>query len=281
MTTTAIPATATTRSRPRNLVALGLARTQLELTAFFRERDAVIFGFAFPILLLGLFAVVFGDEPFTEAGVDVTVAQYFTPAMIASGIALTSFQSLAITIAVERDDETLKRLRGTPMPPVAYFLGKVGLVLVTSLAQTALLLTVAALLLGVELPSASGWATFAWVYVLGATAGTVLGIAFSTVPRSAKSAVTVVSGPMLLLQFISGIYFAFPSLPTWLQWIASLFPLKWIAQGMRSVFLPAEFESAEMSGSWQHGLTAVILVAWIVVGVLVSLRTFRWLKDSP
>ncbi len=271
----------TTRSRPQQTLALGVARTRLELTAFFRERDAVIFGFAFPILLLGLFAVVFGNDPFTEAGAEATVAQYYTPAMIASGIALTSFQSLAITIAVERDDETLKRLRGTPMPPVAYFLGKIGLVLVTSLSQTALLLATGVLLLGVDLPSGIAWATFAWLYLLGTTAGTVLGIAFSAVPRSAKSAATVVPGPLLLLQFISGIYFAFPLLPTWLQWIASVFPLKWLAQGMRSVFLPDEFKAAELSGSWQLGLTAAILVAWSAIGLFLSLRTFRWLKDRP
>ncbi len=54
--------------------------------------------------------------------------------MIASGIFLTSFQSLAITIAMERDEDLLKRLRGTPMSPQSYFIGKIGLVLTTSIA---------------------------------------------------------------------------------------------------------------------------------------------------
>ena len=78
------------------------------------------------------------------------------PGMVAAGVMLTSFQSMALSVAVERDDGTLKRLRSTPMPPVAYFLGKVGLVAITSLAQFALLIAVAKLGFGVQLPSDAG-----------------------------------------------------------------------------------------------------------------------------
>ena len=55
-----------------------------------------------------------------------------------------------------------------------------------------------------------------------------------------------------------------------------MFPLKWMAQGMRSVFLPASAESWEVSGSWQHGATALVLVAWAVAALVVGVRTFRW-----
>jgi ABC-2 type transport system permease protein len=266
-----------TGSTPSTLF-LGAARTGLELKAFFRERDALIFSFLFPIIMLGIFSVVFGGEEMSiDGSPPVDFTQYFLPGMIAAGIFLVSFQTLAITIAVERDDGTLKRLRGTPMPPVSYFLGKIGMVLVTAVAQTALLLAYAWLVYRVELPAeASRWLTFTWVFVLGTAAGTVLGIAFSSVPKSARSAPAVVTTPLLVLQFISGVFFVFNDLPTWLQNVASIFPLKWTAQGMRSVFLPPEFEAAEVSGSWQHGLTAVILTVWLLVGLVICVRTFRW-----
>ena len=60
----------------------------------------------------------------------ITFSQYFLAGMIASGIVYTSFQNLAIAIPQERDDGTLKRLQGTPMPKASYFVGKIGLVLV-------------------------------------------------------------------------------------------------------------------------------------------------------
>ncbi len=121
---------------------VGLSRTGLEVKQFFREKEQLIFTFFFPIIFLGIFSAVFGD---TDFGGGVNAATYFTPGMIASGIFLTSFQSLAITIAMERDEDLLKRLRGTPMSPQSYFIGKIGLVLVTSIAQFGLLLAIAGL----------------------------------------------------------------------------------------------------------------------------------------
>jgi ABC-2 type transport system permease protein len=281
--------TAVAKARRRavapSALKLGASRAALELRAFFREKDALIFAFFFPIILLGIFAVVFGGDDGTVfedgEGSGVDFVQYFLPGMVAAGIMLVSFQTLAIQIAIEREDGTLKRLRGTPMPPLSYFLGKIGMVLVTSIAQTALLLAVAAVVFGVQLPTEpEQWLTFAWVFVLGAAAGTVLGIAFSSVPKSARSASAVVTAPVLILQFISGVFFVFNDLPTWLQRIAEVFPLKWMAQGMRSVFLPPELEANEVSGSWQHAATAVVLTVWLVLGLVLCLRTFRWQRSD-
>jgi ABC-2 type transport system permease protein len=42
------------------------------------------------------------------------------------------------------------------------------------------------------------------------------------------------------------------------------------------VFLPDEAAALEPSGSWQLGATAAVLVAWLVVGLVVGVRTFRW-----
>ena len=110
-------------------------------------------------------------------------------------------------------------------------------------------------------------------------AGAVCGVAFSSVPRSGKSASAVVTPIVLVLQFVSGVFFQFDQLPTWMQDVAAVFPLKWMAQGMRSVFLPDEAAGVlEPSGSWQHGATAAVLVAYLVVGLVAGARTFRWLR---
>ncbi len=265
-------------ARMPSAASIGRHRLGIELKQFFREREAVIFIFLFPIAMLGIFSVVFGGETMFE-GSDVDVATYYVPGMIAAGIFLSSFQTLATTIAIERDDFTLKRLRGTPMPPLSYFLGKIGLVVVTSVVQMGLLLLFAWLALGVELPTgASAWTTFGWVFLLGASSGSVLGIAFSVVPRSARSAGAMITPVVLVLQFISGVFFVYNDLPPWLQQVAELFPLKWLAQGMRSVFLPESFEAIEVGGSWQHGTTAIVLTAWLVVGLVLSIRYFTWMR---
>lgn len=256
---------------------LAWSRTAFEVRTFFRERDAVVFVFAYPILMLAIFATVFGTDDEVVAGSGVHFPQYFLPGMVATGVMLSSFQNLAISIAGERDDGTLKRLRSTPLPPAAYFLGKTGQVLVTAGVQTALLLAVAAIVFDVPLPDdATRWGTFAWVFVLGTAAGAVCGVAYSSVPRTGRSASPVVIPVVLVLQFVSGVFFRFDQLPTWMQQVASVFPLKWMAQGMRSVFLPDAAVVVEPAGTWQHGATAAVLAAWLVVGLVVGVRTFRW-----
>jgi ABC-2 type transport system permease protein len=270
--TTATATVATPRAA--GALRLGLARTGIELRMFFRERDSMVFTFAFPVILLFIFGSVFSAD--IAPGVSFT--QYFAAGMVASGIALSSFQALAIGIAVERDDGTLKRLKGTPMPPLAYFVGKIGLVLATSLVQFAVLLVVSSLFFGLELPATAGlWLRFAWLFLLGIAAGTTLGIAYSSLARSSRSAAAVVSPVVIVLQFISGIFFVYSELPSWMQQVGALFPLKWIAQGMRSVFLPDAFAAQEVGG-WQLPQTALVLTAWTVVGLLLCVRTFRWTR---
>ena len=259
-------------------IALGLDRTVLELKMYSREKEAVFFSFLFPILLLALFSVIFSGQFGGRDTNGMTAGGYFLPGMLSAGVLLTSYQTMAMSVASERDDGTLKRLRATPMPPVAYFLGKVGLVATSSTLQVALLLLVARVFFGVQLPTtADRWAVFALVFVLGVFGGTVLGIAYSSMATS-RTIGAVVIGPLLILQFISGVYIAFDDVPTWLQQIASVFPLKWIAQGMRSVFYPSDLASAEMAGGWETGRTALVLLAWAAGGLVLCVLTFKWFK---
>lgn len=264
-------------SRPMpNALRLGWERTRYEVRSFYRERDAVIFIFAYPVIMLAIFATVFGQNGANVAD-DIPFAQYFLPGMIATGVLLSSFQSLAIDISNERDRGGLKRLRGTPLPPTSFFLGKVGQVLFTSLIQLVLLLAVAALLFDVPLPDTAGrWWTLAWVFALGTATGAICGVGFSSLPRSGKSASAVVTPVVLVLQFISGVFFSFYDLPGWMQEVAAVFPLKWMAQGMRSVFLPDSVAVLEPAGTWEHGRIALVLGAWLILGLVVGVRTFRW-----
>lgn len=258
---------------------LGWVCTHMELRQFFRQRESMMFTFAFPIIMLLIFGTIFGDA--TIAKTDVTIRQYFVAGMIATGVMLSSFQSLGIWIAMERDDGTLKRLRGTPLPAMAYFLGKIGMVLISSVVQTVLLFAVGALFFDISLPSTPQlWLRLGWVFLLGVSAGTVLGIAASSLARNGRSAPAVISPIAIVLQFISGVYFVFGQLPGWLQTVGAIFPLKWLAQGIRACLLPDAYQLAEPAGSWELGRTALILLAWLIVGLLVCLRTFRWLPQG-
>ena len=253
---------------------LAAARGGVEVREFFRDKMAVAFIFGLPSILLVLLGSIFGSQ---AAAQGVTVGQLFTAGMIAGGIMSTSFQYLAISIATERENGMLKRLSGTPMPRTAYFAGKLVQVMVCTVAETVLLIAVGMLFYHLHLPTEPGrWWTFAWVFVLGSAACALLGIAASSVPRSAASAMPVITLPFTVLQFISGVYVPFTVVPAWMRDVASFFPLKWMAQGMRSVFLPGQAAVLEPADSWEHGLTALVLVVWIAAGLVLCVKTFRW-----
>ncbi|NNN31207.1 ABC transporter permease [Streptomyces sp. S3(2020)] len=275
MTTTVVRTRADAETeRLPGAFGIGLQRGALELRQFFRQRDQVVFTFAFPVVFLFLFASIFSDD---VEGAGITASQLYVPAMMAAGIMSTSFQSLGISIAIERDEKVLRRLRGTPMPPASYFLGKIWLVLVTGLMETAILLLVGTTLYDVELPSdATRWFHFTWIFVLGLTACALLGIAISSVPKSGKSATSVVVLPFLVLQFISGVYIAIDTIPDWMLDIGALFPLKWMCQGLRGVFLPDSAQVLEQAGGWEFGRIALVLGAWCIGGLVLCLLTFRW-----
>lgn len=258
-----------------NALRIGLGRVGIELKQFFRDKESAVFNFLLPMILLVIFGSVFGGQDLGNSG--ITFAQYFVAGMIASGILYTSFQNLAISIPMEREDGTLKRLQGTPMPRSSFFIGKMGMVFVAYTAQVIILIAVGVLFYGIELPTtALAIFTFVWVSVLGLIAWTLLGIAYSVVPKQGKGAAALVTPVVLVLQFTSGVFFVFSDLPQWMQTFASLFPLKWLTQAMRSVFLPDSAAAMEVAGSWELGMTALVLVIWIVIGAVLATVFFRW-----
>lgn len=253
---------------------VGMGRAGIELKMFFREKQAVAFVFALPGIMLVLLGSIFRGS---AVGHGVSVGELFAAGLIGGGIMSTSYQNLGMSIAIERDRGMLKRLRGTPMPGAAYFIGKTCLVLASTVAETVILIVVGKLVDHLQLPDSAGrWWTFIWVFILGTVTCTLLGIAASSVPRSARSATAVITLPFVVLQFMSGVYVPFTFVPPWLRDVASIFPLKWICQGLRSVFLPAKAAALEPAGSWEHGRTALVLAAWVVAGLLLCLTTFRW-----
>ena len=272
MTTSAPSTTAAAPVRLPSLSRVYRVRAGVELKEFFRQREAVVFTLLFPVMLLAVFGAVLNYD----LGGGVSFTQYFMAGIVAAGILGAGLQNMAISIATERSDGTLKHLAGTPMPKSAYFVGKVVQVLVLTVLIEVLLLTLGSLAYDIRLPSGSEWLTFAWVSLLGSAACTLLGIAVSSLAKNGRSASATVTPIALVLEFISGVFFRFNQIPHWMQAIASVFPLKWMAQGFRSVFLPDALAHQEPAGSWELGRVALVLGAWCVAGLVLCVLTFRW-----
>src|SRR3954464_16049497 len=145
---TTVPTSA--RPAPPSAARIGLSRVRLELRLFFRQRQQVVFSFAYPLVMMVIFAAVLGGD---ERPGGIPFTQYFLAGIAATGIMLTSFQAVGIAIADERESGQLERLQLLGTPPVAYFAGKAGQVLVTATVQLALLLPLAHYAYDVPMPA--------------------------------------------------------------------------------------------------------------------------------
>ena len=262
-----------TAARP-TLASVSWSRYVVELKSFVRNGQSLVFSLAFPVMMLFLFASIFNEQ---VRGSGVTVSQLYVAGLIGASSLSTGFVNTAIGVAFDRERGELKRLAGTPMPRAAFFIGRGASVFTMTLAQVAILLTVGVLFYDLSLPtSATRWLMFAGVLVLGVFGATLLGLAVGGRIRNAKASPAVVNLPFIALQFISGVFIPITQLPKGLVTVSGFFPLRWLAQGMRSVFLPDAFKVNEQGGTWQHPLMWAVLVAWVVLGLVVCVRWFRW-----
>lgn len=277
--TTHRPATRATRKargRTNTLVRSTLSLSRTELLAFFRDKRSLVFVLAFPVMLLVIFGAIFKDS-ISGGGVTIPVKQLFMAGIIAAGVLSCGFQGLAINIVQERESGLIRRLATSPMPKAAYFIAKMVRVLVTTVVEVAILMAISVLAYGLPLPSSLyGWMTLVWVVLLGAAACALMGMSYTAIIPSQNAAAPVVTPVFIALQFISGVFFPLSQLPAWMQNVGAVFPLRWMAQGLRSVFLPPELAMAEPAHSWELNRVAIFLLLWVVGGLLVVMRTFKW-----
>ena len=108
----------------RREAGLVLAQIRYQNRIFWRTPVSAFFTIAFPLMFLVLFTALFGNDEISTLG--VTTAQFYAPALAVFGVASATYTNLAITTAIARDDGILKKIRGTPLPPSLYILGRVG-----------------------------------------------------------------------------------------------------------------------------------------------------------
>ena len=262
-------------------IRLGYAYTLLSLKTVYREPAAVFFMVLFPVLFLVIFSSLLTFEIGAPEGAEgqvpaIKFSQYFVAGILGVAIFGTSFNLLGNSLAIQQYDGTLKQLAATPLPKSSFFMGLVGTALFYTLLQLVVMIALGVLAYGVELPDAEGWLTLIWIILLGVPAGCVMGVAITAIIPSARAAPAVIQAPFIIFQFISGVFFTLSSLPTWLQWVAGVFPLRWVAQGLRSVFLPDAYKYAEPGMNWQLDIAAIVLAIWIVVGLGLAVLTFKW-----
>ncbi|SOD63852.1 ABC-2 type transport system permease protein [Streptomyces zhaozhouensis] len=188
-------------------------------------------------------------------------------------IGLVNLPQMLVT---EREEGTLLRLRATPGGIPAYLIANGLLVVTVAVGTLGLLLLAAAVVADGPLPrGAEGWLTLLWVTALGLLAVVPLGAAIGAVLPNPREALALIMLPTMGLLVTSGAVFPITSLPAVVQQVASAFPLKWMAQGLRAALLPDAARVAEPAGSWELPMVALVLTGWAILGFLLAIPLLR------
>jgi ABC-2 type transport system permease protein len=240
------------------------------LRAYLRNRRAVFFTLLFPLILLVLFSSLFAHGDARFDGVKLTLADYYVPSIIAMSIVTSTFIGLVGAVAGERELGILKRRRATPVPAWALVGSRALISIFVSLCVALVLLLVAAIAYGVEVP-AGGALAVALAIVVGSASFCCLGYAVSCFVDSRESAQPIVQATVLPLYFISGVWVPTDGMPEWLQRIAKVFPIEHLADALHRAFLPGLAGSGPIAGD------LAALAIWAAIGVRVATRRFSWL----
>lgn len=172
------------------------------LTGLGRERLPAFFAVVFPGILLVLFPAVL--PPQTVHG--MSMADAMLPGMMAYAVAVAGYVNLPEAVAQARGAGVLKRLRGTPLPPWSYLLGRLVSGLVVAAVAAIVLIGLAVLVNDYRVDADRLPAVAVGVLVTGVCFGS-LGLLLLTLMPTARSVTAITLGTLVPLSFISDVFY--------------------------------------------------------------------------
>lgn len=234
---------------------------------FWRNPARAFFTFAFPLMLLVIFTSLLGSGTERIGTLTVKESAYYVVAMAAYGVIQACFSNIASSVSFQRDAGILKRIDGSPMPKASFMGSRILHSVFVGLLLVVITAAFGRAFYSVSIPTGMALLRSLVMLAIGSGAFCALGLAVSAAIPNADAAQPVILGTILPLCFLSGIFIPFSnSTPSWLIWIARIFPVRHFAEGMMAGFLGTPFD-------W----TDVLVVAvWGAAGLLLAIRFFRW-----
>ncbi|HET6814748.1 MAG TPA: ABC transporter permease, partial [Actinomycetota bacterium] len=215
-----------------------------------------------------LFGSLNGGGRIEELG-NIRYIQFLAPGMLAFAVISTCYTGLVTGVAINRDEGLLKRVRGTPLPPWVYITARILSAVWFSVVSAVVMVLVAVGLFHVEvigrmLPAA------VVTLLLGAGCFCALGMAVAAVIPNGEAAPVIANFTFFPIAFVSDLFFPTVGAPAWVGTVGSIFPVKHFAVALEGTFNPFVGGSGFQ---WGH---LAVLVLWLVLGVVVAVRFFRW-----
>lgn len=239
--------------------------TWMETKLFLREPIGAFFTLVFPLMMLFLFGSIYGNKPtplFNGLGtIDISV-----PAYTAMIIATTGLLGLTITMSAYRENGVLRRLRTTPISPLLVLVSQVIVLFLMTTFGMVLLIIAGKLVYHIHF---DGNALNVMLgFILCSLSFFSLGFVLAGLMPTARTAQVV--GMVLLypMLFLSGAGFPRELLPEAIKKISVFLPLTYVVNLLRGLWVGEAWS--------QHTTDVIVLASILIIGILVSIKTFRW-----
>jgi len=250
---------------------LGLTVRQIryEQKIFWRTPAAVFFTFAFPILLLVIFATLNRGQHLDLLG-GIPFAQYYVPAMGVFGVVSACYGNFSARFVFRRESGLLKRTRATPLPLGVLLAGFAANAVIVSMLVVALSTVVGVAAYHVSFPGR--WVALSLTLVCGAAAFCALGLALTCAIPNVDAADPMIYATLMPALFISGGFFPVASSSA-LGRLSEVLPVRHLIAAAFASFDPRAGAGGGGGVAW--GDLAVV-AAWGLAAALVAVRGFRW-----
>jgi ABC-2 type transport system permease protein len=233
----------------------------VEVKLFAREPIAVVFAFAFPLVVLLVLAGVF-RQPDTALG-GFTGTDYYVPGYLAVVIASVGLIGLPVHLASLRERGVLRRLRASSVPLVAVLGAQLLVHLAMAVVGAVVLLAAAGLAYDVHGPSSA--AGVAAGFAVGALAFVALGLLLGSLAPTARAAQAiglVLFFPMWLLSGAGPP----PSVMTeTMRRLSDVLPLTGVVTAIQNPWLDTGPNGPELLTLAAVSVAALGLTAWLLL----------------
>jgi ABC-2 type transport system permease protein len=242
-----------------------LKMTWMESKLFLREPVGAFFTLVFPLMMLFLFGLIYGNNPppgsASQGAIDTLI-----PSFTAMTIGITGLMSITITLATYRENGILRRLRTTPVSPLVVMAAQV--VVVFSMTGLGMLLLVAAGMLVYHVNFEGNIFSMLGGFILSSLSFFGIGFILAGVMPTARTAQIVAMVLMYPMLILSGAAWPRELMPPAIQNVSAFLPLTYVVNLLRGLW------AGEAWG--EHLLDAGVLVAMLLLGIIISTKTFRW-----
>jgi ABC-2 type transport system permease protein len=249
-------------------LALMLRQVRYTNKTFWRNPASAFFTFAFPLLFLVIFTTLLGNSEASLGGETINTSTYYVASMATFGLIGACYTNIAISLVFTREAGILKRTRGTPLPSWSYLGARVLHAALVGFLLIAITVVFGVLVYGASFPTGTDLFRFVVTVIVGAACFAAIGLAVCGMVPNADAGPPIINAIILPLLFLSGVFIVVnDDTPTWVNWVGRVFPVRHLVDAMRDSFLGLP------TFRWWD---VVVLVIWLVVAVVVAIKTFKW-----